>query len=269
MSGGEGPSSEFKPPEHTQPGWEGYRAAGEQLASRPYQQYQGMRVAPMNDTQMTAGQLLRDKMMYSDPQTQAARASLMSISQGGGQNPFMDNAYTDRMISDTAGNMASAHATGTAAQNDALAARSGAYGGSAHTQKQSMDAQGLAQAVGQMGTATRQQDITRKGNLWNTGIDQAMQASGMALPFAQNDLTEIMAGMGFGDKERGYMGELLGEGVNEFNRQQNHPIQNLDLLGNVLGRASTGYGMNTQPGQSGGMNAAGGLLGLLGMLGQQ
>jgi hypothetical protein len=263
MGKGDSVSNEFTPPEHTKPGWEGYRAAGEQLASRPYQQYMGMRKAPMNDRQMTVGQLQTDAALYGRPDMNAARGTLMSIATGGGQNPFMDNKYTNQMIQDTAGNMASAHATGTAAQNDALAARSGAYGGSAHTQKQSMDAQGLAQAVGQMGTATRQQDITRKGNLWNTGIDQAMQASMGSLPFAQQDHMDWNAMGGFADKEQTYLQGLLDEGVNEFNRQQNHPLQQMDFLGNVLGRASTGFGTQSGSGQSGGMNVAGGLLGAL------
>jgi hypothetical protein len=263
MGSSDGPSNEFKPPEYTVEPWKGYVDAGVGLASKPYEQYQGMRVAPMNDRQMTAGQLQTDLALYGRPDMNQARGSLMSITGGGAQNPFMNNAYTDRMISDTAGNMASAHATGTAAQNDALAARSGAYGGSAHTQKQSMDAANLAQQVGQMGTATRQQDITRKGNLWNQDVQNVMQAAMGSLPFAQQDHMDINAMMGFGDKERGYMGELLGEGVNEFNRQQNHPLQQMDFLGNVLGRASTGFGTQSGSGQSGGMNVAGGLLGAL------
>lgn len=266
MSGGEGPSNEFKPPEHTQPGWEGYVRAGEQLASQPYQQYMGMRVAPMNDRQMTAGQLLTDKMLYSDPQTQAARGSLMNISQGGAKNPFMDNAYTEQMIGNNARNMTDSFLGGTAMNNDALAARQGAFGGSAHTAAQQSGAANLANQVGQMATSTRQAEIGRKGGLWNDSVNQILQANSMAPAFSNLDHQDIAAGLAFGNQERDYMQKLFDEPVNEFDRQQNHPWQQLDRLGSILGRASTGYGTNTAAGQSGGMNALGGGLGLLGML---
>jgi hypothetical protein len=266
MSGGEGPNNEFKPPEYTQDAWKGGVDALTALANRPYVPYSGMTVAPMNDRQMTGGEMLTDKAMFGDPQTNAARTSLMNISMGGAKNPFMDNAYTEQMINDTAGNMRDAYLGGSAMNMDALAARQGAFGGSGHTSAMQSGAANLAKQVGQMGTQTRQSEIGRKAGLWNQDRQDIMQASGMALPFAQHDLTEIGAMMGFGDKERGYMGELLGEGVNEFNRQQNHPLQNLDMLFKGLGHASTGYGQGFGPQQSGAMNMAGGAMGLLPLL---
>lgn len=262
-------STKFDPPDWTK---ELYPQAMQQLTglvNRPYQQFQGQRVASMNDRQATGGQMLTDAALYGRPDMNQARGSLMNISGGGAANPFMNNAYTDKMISDTAGNMAQAHATGTAAQNDALAARAGAYGGSAHLQKQSADAANLAQQIGQMGTATRQQDITRKGNLWNQDVQNVMQASGMSLPFAQQDLMDIGAMMGYGDKEQAGAQKLLDEGVNEFNRQQNHPLQQFALLMQGLGAGSGQYytSQGQGPGQSGlanGLGAAGGIAGLLG-----
>jgi hypothetical protein len=262
MGSSDGPSNEFKPPEYTVEPWKGYVDAGVGLASRPYQQYQGMRVAPMNDRQMTAGQLLTDKALYSDPQSQAARGSLMSISQGGAQNPFMQNQYLDKAIQDTAGNMAQAGAIANSGDSG-LAARSGAYGGSAHLQKQDMNNASLLNSVGQMGTAARSADLTRKGNLWNDSVGQVLQASSMAPAFNAMDHQDIAALLGFGNQEQGNMQKHLDEGVNEFNRQQNHPLQQMDFLGNVLGRASTGFGTQSGSGQSGGMNVAGGLLGAL------
>lgn len=342
MGGGsETASNKFEPPEWTAGLYPGAMDAAVGLANRPYQQYMGMRVAPMNDRQATAGQLITDRALYGDPQTTAARGSLMNISQGGAMNPygnasnpyigsqnefkntsnpfigaqnqFLNNDYLNQNIADTAGDMASAHALGTASTNNMLAAQAGAFGGSAHLEKQAMDAAGLAKQVGQMGTAARSADLGRKtsaadsdlnrstnawqsdmarrtgassddlgrntnawlsdmgrrGNIYQQDVGNVMGASMGALPFAQQDQADFAALMGYGDKERGYSQDLLTEGVNEFNRQQNFPLQNLDLLFSALAKGSGQYGTNFAqgPGQSGVMNGVGGALGLAGLFG--
>lgn len=263
------PSTKFDPPDWTKDIYPQAMNTAVGLANRPYDQYQSMRVAPVNPWQHTAGQLTVDRAMSGDPQTNAARSSLMSISQGGAQNPYMDNAYTNQMVADTAGNMADAFASGTGHTNNMLAARSGAFGGSAHLEKQAADAAALARQVGQMGTAVRQQDIGRKGALWGQDVGNVMQAASMAPGFSQLDQQSYDALKNYGDFHQNYTQSLLGEDVNEFNRQQNFPLQNLDLLFSALAKGSGQYGTNfaNQPGQSGLMNGIGGGMGLLGLLG--
>lgn len=263
-------STKFDPPDWTKDLYPGAMDAAVGLANRPYTQYQGMKVAPVNPWQHTAGQLTTDRALYGDPQLNAARGSLMSISQGGGMNPFMDNKYTEQMIRDNTGNMTDAFAGGQAATNNMLAAQAGAFGGSGHIEKQAADAAALAKQVGQMGTATRQSEIGRKGNLWNQDIGNVMQAAGMSLPFSQNDQQSYNALKDYGDFHQNYTQSLMGEQFGEFQRQQNFPLQNLDLLFSALAKGSGQYGTNfaQQPGQSGLLNGIGGAAALFGLANQ-
>jgi hypothetical protein len=341
MDKSESASNKFEPPEWTAGLYPGAMDALTGLVNRPYSQYQGMRNAPMNDRQFGAGEMLTDKALYGDPQSNAARGSLMSISQGGARNPygdaanpfvgaqnafggtsnpyigqqnrFLDNQYLNQNIADTANDMASAHALGNASTNNMLAAQAGAFGGSAHLEKQAMDAAGLAKQVGQMGTAARSADLgrmtsteandlarntgaaatdlqrltsassddlgrnlggwfndmTRRGNVHQQDVGNIMGASGMAPAFSQMDHQDINALMGFGDKEQNYMQGLLNSQVDEFNRQQDYPLKQFDLLMRGLGSGSGQYYQQTQsqPGQSGVMNGIGGAMGLAGLLG--
>lgn len=306
MGGGsDAATNEFKPPEWTRDLYPQAMDAAVGLAQRPYQQYYGQKIANTNPWQHTAGQLTVDRALYGDPQMNAARGSLMDISQGGAQNPygnvsnpwvgqtnqFLNNDYLNQDIANTAGDMASAHALGTSATNNMLAAQAGAFGGSAHLEKQAMDAAGLAKQVGQMGTSARSADLGRKtsaaatdlgrntdawmsdigrrGNLWQADVGNVMQASMGSLPFSQNDQASYDAMKQYGDFQQNYGQGLLNEHYNEFQRQQNFPLQNLDLLFSALARGSGQYGtqFSQQPGQSGLMNGLGGAAAMYGLFG--
>jgi hypothetical protein len=270
MGGGsEGQSNKFEPPEWTAERFPGAMDTLDQLASTPYQQFQGMRVAPLTDYQHTAGQLTADRALNGDPQSNAARGSLMSISQGGGMNPFMDNAFTEEMIGNTAQNMAQGFATGTQANTSAAAARSGAFGGSAHNELATQQAAGLAQQIGNMATQTRQADIGRKGGLWNQDIGNILQASSMAPAFSAQDQSAFDSLNRYGGQQQNYTQALLNEQVGEFNRQQAHPFNMLDWYLGGLAKGSGQYGTNYQQ-QGGGSplgQAAGGAAALYGLFG--
>ena len=70
-------------------------------------------------------------------------------------------------------------AAGTAAQNDALAARQGAYGGSAWAQKQSQDALGLENSVAQMANNYQLQRMNTGAQDYQSGIGQMLQAANL------------------------------------------------------------------------------------------
>jgi hypothetical protein len=267
MCDSEGQSTKFDPPEWTAGRYPGAMDTLDRLASSPYQQYQGMKVAPLTDYQHTAGQLTADRALYGDPQLNTSRGSLMGIAGGGAMNPYADNAYTEQMIGNNAGNMAQGFATGTAAQNDAAAARSGAYGGSAHNEKQRMDASALAKQIGDMATSTRSAEIGRKGGLYQADMQNILAASGMAPTFSMLDQGAFDALNKYGGQQQNYTQSLLGEQFGEFSRQQAHPFNQLDWYMNKLGQGSGQYGQNYSSG--GGSNpaamAGGGILSLLGM----
>jgi hypothetical protein len=210
-----------------------------------------------------------DKALYGDPQTNAARGSLMNISQGGAQNPFMDNAYTEQMIGDTTGNMTDAYLGGDAMNMSALAARQGAFGGSGHTQAMQSGAANLAKQVGQMGTATRQSEIGRKGQLWNQDVGNVMQASAMAPQFSAMDTQNFDSLMGYGKFFQDDLQKQLDQRKSLFDEQQGNPYKMLDWFGSKLGQASGQYGQNFQqgPGQSGLLNGIGAASSLYGLMG--
>src|SRR5688572_18120726 len=125
----------YDPPEWTRGEYPGFVNEARGLASRPYEAYGGQQRAEINPYQQTAMQLTADRALYGDPQLNAARGSLMNISQGGAQNPhgdssnpfigagnefkgmtnpYLNDKYLNENIANTAQDMASAHAMGTA-----------------------------------------------------------------------------------------------------------------------------------------------------------
>jgi hypothetical protein len=267
MGGGSDVNNRFEPPSWTADRYPGAMESLDELASTPYQQYQGMKIAPMNDWQHTAGQLTVDRALYGDPQLNTSRGSLMNIAGGGAMNPFMDNKYTNEMIANNAQNMAQGFATGTAANTSAAAARSGAFGGSAHNELATQQAAGLAKQIGDMATSTRQSEIGRQGNLWNQDINNIMQASSMAPTFSNLDQQSYDALNRYGGQQQNYTQSLLNEQFGEFNRQQQHPFQMLDWYLSGLSRGSGQYGTNYGAGSSPIAQGVGGAAALYGLLG--
>lgn len=252
-------STKYEPPAWTEGRYPAAMGMVDELANREYQQFQGQRVAAMNPWQHTAGQLTVDKAVNSDPQTRAARGSMMSISQGKAANPYLDDVYLNATIRDNANDMGTAHAEGTAAFNDSAAALGGAYGGTLHAKKQSMDAGELAKRVGQMGNAARSQDLGRKTNAWNSDVQNVMQAAAQAPTFSNLDTANYDSLMKYGGQQQNYSQSILTDRFNEWQRQRDYPMQQADWLLSALQRASGQYGSNysTGPGQSPWGTAAG------------
>ena len=244
----DGPKQEgtVEPPEWTRERFPQAVEGAESIYNTPYHQFQGMRVSPINDWQHTAGQLTVDRALYGDPQLNTSRGSLMNIAGGGAMNPFMDNAYTDQMIGNNANDMANAFATGTAANTDAAAARSGAYGGSAFNQLKTQQAGELAKQVGNMATSTRQAEIGRQGNLWNQDIGNILSAAGQAPAFSLLDQQSYDSLNRYGGQQQDYQQRLFDEMYGEYNRQQQFPGQQVDDYLRRLNGASGPYGNRTQ-----------------------
>jgi hypothetical protein len=238
--------TEFKAPEWTRGYYPQVTDAVMGLAGTPAADYQGMRDAPLNAYQQGAGQLLTDKALYGDPQTNTARGSLMNISGGGAMNPYASNPYTDSMISNNARDMTSAFRSGTAVQNDALAARAGGYGGSAHIDKQSSDAAGLAQKVGDMATNVRFGQNNLGAQLWNQDVGNMMQASSMAPTFSQLDSQNFKDMGGWGNQLQGQLQQELGTSYQSYMDQYNHPFKMADWTSGKLGELSGRFGSSWQ-----------------------
>jgi hypothetical protein len=269
MDPGSDTSIKFEPPEWAAKEYPGLVDTAKQLTSQPYSQYQGQKVAEVNPFQHGALQLSADRALYGSPDLNAARGSLMSIAQGGAQNPFMQNSYIDKMIADSAGNMRDAYLGGDARNMNALAARQGAFGGSQHTNAMQAGSANLAKQVGQMATQTRSNELGRQGGLWQQDVQNVMGAAGMSPQFSQIDQQSYDSMKGYGDWLQNQLQAPMTEHYNEYQRQQKSPFEMLSYLSGILGQSSGSYGQSTQtsPGQSP-LGLLGGGLGLYGMMQQ-
>jgi hypothetical protein len=338
MSGGGGGNQsvtqEFKPPEMTKPGWQGYLDAATALRDRPYEQSGLPQVAPMNDYQDAANKLAYDLGTYGTPQGNAANGAFynaasgtyanpwaqnltgLAMGEGGnpalggyeqmansGPNPYTSDAYTQQMIKDSSENMANAYATGDAANMNAAAARSGAFGGSAHDQRAQAGAAGLAKQVGQNANQMLQQQQQYKGNMYNQDFSNRMGALGgfantynqdianmmganaQGGQMYQNDIGNILAGaqgglagnqdyrqnlsglMQAGNNQNSYYQKLLDQYNNQWATQEGYDALQNDIFGTALSRASGSYGgqATTGPGQSPWANLGGLLAGGAGL----
>jgi hypothetical protein len=215
----------------------------------------------------------------------------------GQSNPYTSDEYTNQMIANTAQEMAQGFATGTAAQNDAAAAMSGAFGGSAYQQKQAGDAAALSKQIGNMAASTLQQQQQYKGNMynadyantlqalgmgsgmynqdvanqlnanaqaagmWNSDINNILSGAGLAGQLSQEDYTSMRGLMDAGNNWNTYYQKLLDAANQQWNTQNQYDAAMNEYLGSVLGRASGSWGQtaSTSPDNS---NPLAGLLGM-------
>jgi hypothetical protein len=265
MGGGSGGSqntvSEFKPPEYTVPGWQAYVNAGQNISQTPYVQSGIPTIAPINDYQNTAYQLAYDRALYGAPDLNAGRGAAMQAAQGDFANPYATDKYTDDMIANTTSDMANAYATGGAANLAAGAARSGAFGGSAHQEMQQAGDASLAKAVGNMATSTRQQQQQYQGNMWNQDVGNRLSGAALAGQLSQDDYAAQRALSGAGNDFRSYQQQLLDSLNQQWGLQNNYDATMNEYLGNVLGRASGGQGQTTVTQNGSGYSPLTGLLG--------
>ena len=266
--GGNDTSTKFDPPDWTASQYPAMTDAVMGLMGREAPDYQGMRVAPMNAYQQGAGQLITDRALYGDPQTNTARGSLMSISQGDAMNPYASNPYTDAMIKSNADNMVDAYQNGQGLNDSLLMARKGAFGGSADLEKKARGEAGLAKNVGEMANNVRFGQNNLGAQLWNQDVGNMMQASSMAPQFSMLDSQSFDQMGRYGGQLQNQLQSELGMSYDTYMDRYNFPMTMADWGMGALNRLSGGFGQNYQTGggQSGGMNALGGLLGAYGMM---
>ena len=267
-------STTFTPPAATQPGWQDLISGAEQYASQPYQQYQGMTVAPINGTQLQGMDFLQDNALNGSPDLNAARGAMTNISNGAYMNndPWLSNGATQAVINSNAQAMGNAAAIGQNAQTDAQFAQGGAYGGSAYQQAQAQNALALNTAVGNMANQYQSQLTGLGAQDYSNGVNQMINAANATGPLAATDQTAGKNLVAIGDAEQQNMQNQLNASSQAFQQQQQYPMQMAQFLQQVLTGASGGF---TQPTSSstqgyqinpisallGGATAATGLLG--------
>lgn len=248
--GSQNQEQQWRPPDHTRPYYEQVTPAIIGLGSTPFPTYNGMRDASINPWQHGAMQMSVDRALYGDPQLNTSRGALTNIAGGGASNPYLDQGYTDQMIAQNAGDMTRSFQQGTAANNDAMAARAGAFGGSGHMERQSQDAGELAQRVGQMATNTRLGRLDQNAGLFNQDRAAQMAAAGMAPTFSMMDIQDIRNMMDAGNQMYGMEQGLLDRSYERFINEQEWPFRMADFLRNSLSGLSGGYGEGFNRGSS-------------------
>lgn len=81
-------TGEMKPPEWLVPYMQDYLGNAAGLAGQPYQQSPFPQIAPINDYQNTAFQMMYDRAINGSPESNAGRAALTGIASGDQANPW-------------------------------------------------------------------------------------------------------------------------------------------------------------------------------------
>lgn len=304
MSGGGGGTSGSNTTEpwgHTKEQWIDVLNQGASLYSTPYIQNPYMQVANPSDGTQLYETMATQRASLGAPDLNAARGFSQDLSNGAymGQSPGSNanvqsarnayagqNSYLDQMIANNAEDMTTGFQNGTAAQNDALAAMGGAFGGTGWQQKQTADAGALAKQIGNMATQNRFQDYTTQQGLseaainrdtandqWNLtqqqnayGGDMAARLQGgqLAGSLAQDDWAGINAARQMGLDQNAYQQTLLDKQSQNWSQQMAYPYQQLSGMAELLSRAS-GYGsssVTSNPYQTSNLATGAGLLGM-------
>lgn len=289
MSGGGGNqtnTTKFEPPPWTAGLFPEYVNRGAEIAGRYatdpsiiWGNSPGQEIAiPMSPLQVEAAGGIRG-MAVNGTQGQALGSEyLTNLLNGKQQNIQPSNEYMgnspqfEAMLAAQNKGITDNFARGTAAQQDASAARAGAFGGSADTELKGVLGKQLADSIAQNEAAQRNAQWERSAGLreneigrgwqgWENAAGRQMQGVGLLQNADEQKMRQWMGLMGVGDLERQLQVENMDARRNLHNQNVQQPINALDLLGSVLQRASGQGGSQTTTfgggGQSPWMNALG------------
>ncbi len=261
-------TQKFEPPDYTKGGWTDLLANAQGLTSQPYQQYQGMEVAPLNGQQTQAQGFIQDRALNGAPDLNAGRGAATDIANGTyfNNSPWTSPEYTQNVIGQNAMNMANAAAVGQNASTDASAAMQGAYGGSAYNQKQQQNNATLNNSIGQMANNYQLQNAQMGNQNYMQGVNQMLQGGQLGGQLSQDDWQAGQALTGIGSQNQQYTQNLLNNQLQNWQQQQQAPYTQLNQLTNTLSAASGNYGTTTQNPYAGN-NTLNGILGGLGTVG--
>ncbi len=226
------------------------------INQEPVANYQGMRVAPMNQAQQVGLSMMQGRALSGAPDEIAARQQATATAQGGylGANPWLSAPYTEQAINQNAQAMGRGYATGTAAQLDASAARARALGGSGYQQAVGQNELQLGNAIGNM---ANQYQLGRTGmgvQDWQQERNNMMQSIPYGLQGSQLDYTNAEKMFQAGGMERAYQQQLLDQIYSDYMTQVNQPYQQIDRAGALLGMATGNLGQTTQTSTGGSGN---------------
>ena len=235
----------------------------------PMPVYGGPTVAPLNQYQTTAGDMMNQLATNGTPAGNAANNAIVNQANGT-TNPYMGNGpQFQGLLNGVNQNMTDAYQRGTAAQTDASMARQGAYGGSGYNELTAANNKALGQAIGNTDANLYYQNYQNSGNLYNQDQNRQLQAAGLGLASQGVDQNAINGLNNIGNQQQGNTQNVLDAMQNYFGNSQQANLIPSDIMGNALSRASGASTTTTQsvPGSSGWTNALGAILAGMGLLG--
>lgn len=217
--GGGGSSSTYTPdPEFKQAALQNY-AFAQQVAQQPYQAYGGPRIAGFTQPQQEAMAAIRES----------------PLSLGESMANFY-NPYNQQVIQNTLGNIETQRLM-QQQQSRAAASKAGAYGGTRQAVQEALQQQAALQTGAQAAAQLAQQGFGQAAALGAQDIGLRQQAA---------------AGLqGIGAQQQAMNQANLDLGYQDFLRQQNYPLQQLQILQQGLTQMPSGGTQQTTQNLSG------------------
>lgn len=264
------------------------------VAMRPYETYDGQRIAGFTPDQQAGFNMTRQVANQGQQALSGAQGAVNNIMAGGalpgnvtpGQNALLgqNNPYLNSAIDSAMGDVTRRFENSVFNNTDATMARAGAFGGSAWQQAQTENARQLNNELGRVASDMRMADYNLQAQLGesdlarrlaadqfnvNSGLQgtaQQLQAAGMLPGLSQAGYTNAQALLGVGDAIQGQDQGRLDLAYQDWLGGQNYPYQQLDVMGNAIRTVMGGGGTTTQTSpnpyqRNGTASALGGALG--------
>jgi hypothetical protein len=187
-----------------------YSGLAMNLANTPYQAYTGQGTASLNGNQNNAISMIANRAANGSPVLDQANSTLTSM-LGDQTNPYLD-AQVQKAQQSVVKNFNGAQAG------------SGSFGNS-----------GLQEELGKGLSDTAS---TMYGNAYNTNQANKLQALGMAQSYGNQAYTDANALMGAGQTQQANDQAGKDFQYQQFQNQQNYPLQQIAALGGVINGSS-------------------------------
>lgn len=239
---------------------------GWKMASQPYQQYSGDRIAGFAPEQNQSMDMITRRATQGDPTMQAGSQMVQNTLSGQYMNPD-SNPYLKGTYDAMAGRMADAYARGTGAQTMAQFNNAGAYGGSAMQETQQANNTAFGDSLGQLANQVY-------GDNYQQERGRQLQAGLMAPTYGNQAYTDAAALQGVGAAKQAQDQGKLDMNYSDWQNAKNWGYSGYDMLSGLTGAGTNAAQLAQQSDQFNRQNSAnttaswlGGGLGLLGTLG--
>lgn len=226
------------------PAWAGGQAAtllgrAEALSNKPYEAYPGDRVVGLNQMQLGALGMVKDRALYGDPVEAAARGSVTDTLGG---RYLEANPYMDRAIGKSQQEAVDVYQNVLKPSLDARAVRARALGSSGYESALKDMNEGLLETIGDIG-------VQQRSTMYDAERARQLAATQFAPTLAQMPYQNAQMLMGAGDVERMSEQDKATAAYEDWLMQQMYPYQQLDVFGGGLGSAlGSGAGQTMQTG---------------------